>query len=638
MVNLFVESGLLSPEEAQTHPEANVLSRVVGIERSVDLDVSAPIKLDEGDVLLVCSDGVHSVLTDWEFGNVDWDMPQAGVQQALEMIAEREANDNATLVAIMMGQCDENISLTTPPEISSEASATLTPAAAGRAEQPPPSPPVTDESAGQPWQYSDDSTTSDTAPAIPKNTDAPPPPPAAGAAQGVPAPPPLNDILGQAPPAGGDMMPPPPPMAGMAPPPPPPPGAMPAPPPAPPVGPGGMPSMRKQAAPAAWRGLVLPGLLGLAAAVLFVVVYQTMSGGNTNLPQGAQVVPVVTGEGSTATMTVETTARMTTSTEAQQPAEPAADAEAPLADAYFAPFVPDAPKRIPHQPRLYMQPSPGGPHQWQVVQATRNRMCSEALKATADAMMDSADHAALYGPVWHCFDENHQAALLKTRLNSVHEFVSMIPNLQGAEPTDGDLPAWYVPATAGIEYRLQMWRDSTQSDMFRTVIEDLIGPAKAADSLAVDLLLESQSAVMLSRSARLAGVNAENADMNARLINWWARRVFVVSQALSGPVGDMIRTHRPELIPQIQNQLDEAAWRPQGPNEAVAVAPPQAISEAYAVGVGAMASPTPPAGAEPEEKPVIRRAPKPKPEPEVTAPFIIHRLEKVPRPLPGQPG
>ena len=111
-----------------------------------------------------------------------------------------------------------------------------------------------------------------------------------------------------------------------------------------------MPSMRKQAAPAAWRGLVLPGLLGLAAAVLFVVVYQTMSGGNTNLPQGAQVVPVVTGEGSTATMTVETTARMTTSTEAQQPAELAADAEAPLADAYFAPFVPDAPKRIPHQP------------------------------------------------------------------------------------------------------------------------------------------------------------------------------------------------------------------------------------------------------------------------------------------------
>ena len=169
--------------------------------------------------------------------------------------------------------------------------------------------------------------------------------------------------------------------------------------------------------------------------------------------------------------------------------------------------------------------------------------------------MDSADHAALYGPVWHCFDENHQAALLKTRLNSVHEFVSMILNLQGAEPTDGDLPAWYVPATAGIEYRLQMWRDSTQSDMFRTVIEDLIGPAKAADSLAVDLLLESQSAVMLSRSARLAGVNAENADMNARLINWWARRVFVVSQALQRPVGDMIRTHRPELIPQIQNQL-----------------------------------------------------------------------------------
>jgi hypothetical protein len=252
-------------------------------------------------------------------------------------------------------------------------------------------------------------------------------------------------------------------------------------------------------------------------------------------------------------------------------------------------------------------------------------------------MADSTDHASLYAQVWFCFNEYHQKPLLNAKIDSVAEFVTLIPDLQGEEQPSGELPSWYIPSNGGIERRLEMWRSSNQSDLFRPVIEDLLGAPNVADDLAADLLIEAQAAVMLSRSARMTGIHFENQEEHQRLINWWARRVYVLSAALNGPVGQSIRVHRPELLPQLQNQLDEAAWRPQSPNEPVAIMPPQAVSEAFAVGIGAMAGPSPVAPKE-GDKPVIRRKPKPKPEPEITAPFIIHRLEKTPRPLPGAPG
>ena len=62
MVNLFVDAELLSPEDAATHPEAHVLSRSLGVERQVDVELSDPIALDGGDVVFLCSDGVHGVV------------------------------------------------------------------------------------------------------------------------------------------------------------------------------------------------------------------------------------------------------------------------------------------------------------------------------------------------------------------------------------------------------------------------------------------------------------------------------------------------------------------------------------------------------------------------------------------------
>jgi serine/threonine protein phosphatase PrpC len=103
MVNVFVDAELLSPQDAATHPEAHVLSRSLGVERDVDVEMSAPVVLTLGDRLLLTSDGVHGPVSEDLLAGTDWSNPQAGVDQVLAAVREAGGDDNATLVAYAMG-------------------------------------------------------------------------------------------------------------------------------------------------------------------------------------------------------------------------------------------------------------------------------------------------------------------------------------------------------------------------------------------------------------------------------------------------------------------------------------------------------------------------------------------------------
>ena len=116
MVNLFVDAELLTPEDAATHPEAHVLSRSLGVERTVDVELTDPVELQSDDVIFLCSDGVHGVITDWELGNVDWGAPHEGVQHVMDIVAAREGDDNATAVAVLLATSFEDVPPTQVPE------------------------------------------------------------------------------------------------------------------------------------------------------------------------------------------------------------------------------------------------------------------------------------------------------------------------------------------------------------------------------------------------------------------------------------------------------------------------------------------------------------------------------------------
>jgi protein phosphatase len=63
LVAELVRSGRLSPEEADTHPQRSVITRALGTDPDVDVD-SFSVEAKSGDVFLICSDGLTSMIGD----------------------------------------------------------------------------------------------------------------------------------------------------------------------------------------------------------------------------------------------------------------------------------------------------------------------------------------------------------------------------------------------------------------------------------------------------------------------------------------------------------------------------------------------------------------------------------------------
>jgi protein phosphatase len=101
LVNELLKSGKLSEAEAQAHPQKNVIIRAVGTDPDVDVDAFS-IEAEEGDVFLICSDGLTDMVEDEDILDVvdryrnDLDKAVKGLVQA----ANREGGeDNITAVA-----------------------------------------------------------------------------------------------------------------------------------------------------------------------------------------------------------------------------------------------------------------------------------------------------------------------------------------------------------------------------------------------------------------------------------------------------------------------------------------------------------------------------------------------------------
>ena len=63
LVAELVRTGRLSPEEAETHPQRSVITRALGTDPDVDVDVFS-VEAKPGDLFLICSDGLTSMVDD----------------------------------------------------------------------------------------------------------------------------------------------------------------------------------------------------------------------------------------------------------------------------------------------------------------------------------------------------------------------------------------------------------------------------------------------------------------------------------------------------------------------------------------------------------------------------------------------
>lgn len=111
----MVERGLLTAEEARSHPMSHVLSRAVGVGAQLQLDAVAD-EAAPGDVFLLCSDGLTGVVADAEIAErLAQDKPEIAAQRLVELCLSRGAPDNVTVVVVA---CEETTSLALSPALA----------------------------------------------------------------------------------------------------------------------------------------------------------------------------------------------------------------------------------------------------------------------------------------------------------------------------------------------------------------------------------------------------------------------------------------------------------------------------------------------------------------------------------------
>ena len=69
LVQEMVRMGEIKPEEARNHPNKNVITRAVGVEKEVNIDFF-DLRIRKGDKILLCSDGLSNMLEDNEIREI----------------------------------------------------------------------------------------------------------------------------------------------------------------------------------------------------------------------------------------------------------------------------------------------------------------------------------------------------------------------------------------------------------------------------------------------------------------------------------------------------------------------------------------------------------------------------------------
>jgi len=102
----LVDKGLISHEESMTHPQAHVLTKCLGAEPRLEMDRQTYWIWDTGadeqnDKLVLCSDGLYSLVEDREIGEMVATLPpQEACAQMVSLARERGGYDNITVAII----------------------------------------------------------------------------------------------------------------------------------------------------------------------------------------------------------------------------------------------------------------------------------------------------------------------------------------------------------------------------------------------------------------------------------------------------------------------------------------------------------------------------------------------------------
>jgi protein phosphatase len=115
LVEEMVRGGELTPEQAEVHPQRSIITRALGIEPQVDVDVY-PIELQPGDRILFCSDGLTTMVRPEEIANIvrrEAD-PRRAAQLLVDAANAAGGEDNVTAVIVEAVEAPEDEAAVAP--------------------------------------------------------------------------------------------------------------------------------------------------------------------------------------------------------------------------------------------------------------------------------------------------------------------------------------------------------------------------------------------------------------------------------------------------------------------------------------------------------------------------------------------
>ena len=99
LVAEMVRLGELKPEEAVNHPDKNIITRAVGTGEDVKIDFF-DVKLESGDQILICSDGLTNMVSDRDIYEILRSGP--GENRAQELVDQANANGGKDNIAVIV--------------------------------------------------------------------------------------------------------------------------------------------------------------------------------------------------------------------------------------------------------------------------------------------------------------------------------------------------------------------------------------------------------------------------------------------------------------------------------------------------------------------------------------------------------
>ena len=99
-VEELVAQGQIAPEEAKNHPDASVITRAVGADAKIYIDI-IEFNVQQGDIYLLCSDGLSNLVSNESIADTLASLP---IEQAVDALIQEAlkygADDNVSVILV----------------------------------------------------------------------------------------------------------------------------------------------------------------------------------------------------------------------------------------------------------------------------------------------------------------------------------------------------------------------------------------------------------------------------------------------------------------------------------------------------------------------------------------------------------